>query len=121
VSNEINIGGSAYGAIANGPHARAVQRDVSINHVVSGGGDQDSLLAALGTLRELVERHTTLIPEAARVEKDLDTIETEAAVPDPDRPAMRDTVLRIIRRVGMVGTVLAAANDLRDIIESLVK
>jgi hypothetical protein len=120
VSNEINIGGSAYGAIANGPKARAEQRDVTIHHVVSGGGDQTPLLASLATLRELVERNAALIPEAARVRKDLDAIEAEQAAAEPDPPAMRDTILRVIRRVGMVGTVLAAANDLRDIIESLV-
>jgi hypothetical protein len=120
MSNEVNIGGSSYGPIANGPRARAVQRDVSINHVVGGGGEGDALLASLATLREMVERHAVLIPEAARVLKDVDMIETEAKAPQIDPPAMRDTILRIIRRVGMVGTVLAAANDLRDLIENLV-
>jgi hypothetical protein len=119
VTNEINIGGSAYGAIANGPKAHAEQRDVSINHVV-GGDEGGNLLTALATLRDLMEQHANQIPEAARVRKDLAAIGTEAAGPDPDRPAMRDTILRVIARVGMVGTVLAAANDLREIIESLI-
>jgi Family of unknown function (DUF5955) len=118
MSNEINIGGSTYGPIAAGRGARADQRDVSINHV--GAGTDDGVLAALVTLRELVERHAAEIPEVARVRKDMDTIETETTDPQRDTVAMRDTIQRIVRRVGMVGTVLAAANDLRDIIESLL-
>jgi Family of unknown function (DUF5955) len=115
MSNEINIGGSAYGPIAAGRGARA---DVSINHV--GTGADDGVLAALATLRELVERHAAEIPEVARVHKDMDTLETETTHPQRDTVAMRDTIQRIVRRVGMVGTVLAAANDLRDVIESLI-
>jgi hypothetical protein len=116
MSNEVNIGGSSYGPIANGPRARAIQRDVSINQVAGG----ESLLGSLAALRDLVERHAVLIPEAGKVRKDLDAIEVEAKSPEIDPPAMRDTILRVIRRVGMVGTVLAAANDLRDLIENLV-
>jgi hypothetical protein len=117
MSNEINIGGSAYGPIAAGRGARASQRGVSINQV--GTGD-DGVLAALATLRKLVDEHATQIPDVARLRRDVDALETETADPHRDTDTMRDTILRIIRRVGMVGTVLAAANDLRDIIESLV-
>jgi hypothetical protein len=121
VSNEINIGGSSYGPVANGPRARAVQRDTSINHVTGDdAGAGEALLASLAVLREMVEQYAAQIPEAGKVRKDLDSIQSEATGPDADQPAMRDTVLRIIRRVGMVGTVLAAANDLRDLIENLV-
>jgi hypothetical protein len=67
-----------------------------------------------------VERHAAEIPEASRVRKDLDSIASEAGGNSPDKVAMRDTILRVIRRVGMVGTVLAAADDLRDLIENLV-
>src|SRR5919107_1875707 len=116
MSNEINVGGSAYGPIAAGRGARASQRGVSINQTSTGA--DDGLLAALATLRELVEKHATQIPDVARVRRDVDALETENADPQRDTDTMRDTVLRIIRRVGMVGTVLAAANDLRDIIES---
>lgn len=122
MSNEIHIGGSAYGAIANGPKARAVQRDVSINHVVGGDeGGGDALLAALATLRALVEENADRIPEAARVRKDVRAIEEEATGPEADGPAMRDTIVRIIGRVGMVGTVLEAANNVRELIDALVR
>ena len=118
MSNEVNIGGSAYGPIANGPRARAIQRDVTINR--AGGEDSDALLAALATLREVTDRHAALIPEVERVRKDLAAIETEAGEQSPDRPAMRDTILRVIRRVGMVEPVLSAANNLRELIERLI-
>ena len=118
MSNEINIGGSAYGPIAAGRDARASQRDVSINHL--GTGADDGVLAALATLRQLVEQHAAEIPEIARVRKDVDTLETETTQPQRDTVAMGDTIRRIIRRVGMVGTVLTAANDLRDVIENLI-
>jgi hypothetical protein len=118
MSNEINIGGSAYGPIAAGRGARASQRGVSINQV--GTGADDGVLAALATLRKLVDEHATQIPHVARLRRDVDALETETADPHRDTDTMRDTILRIIRRVGMVGTVLAAANDLRDIIENLV-
>jgi hypothetical protein len=121
VSNEIQVGGSAYGAIANGPKARAVQRDVSINHVVSGGEpDADAVLAALRALRLLVERNADRIPEASRVHKDLRSIEGEVSGPDADGPALLDTMARVIGRVGMVGTVLDAANNLRELIEAML-
>ena len=118
MSNEVNVGGSAYGPIAAGRGARASQRGVSINQV--GTGADDDVLAALATLRELVEKHAAEIPEIARVRRDVAALETETADPHRDPDTMRDGILRIIRRVGMVGTVLAAANDLRDIVESLV-
>jgi hypothetical protein len=118
MSNEVNIGGSAYGPIANGPRARAVQRDVTIAR--TGGEDGDALLAALATLRQLTEQHAALIPEVERVRRDLATIETGAGDEDPDGPAMRDTILRVIRRVGMVEPVLSAANNLRELIERLI-
>lgn len=121
MSNEINVGGSAYGAIANGAKARAAQRDVSINHVVGGDeGGSEALLAALADLRALVEQNADRIPEAGRVRKDLRSIENEVTSPETDRPAMIDTIVRIIGRVGMVGTVLEAANNLRELIETLV-
>ncbi|MFI5891872.1 DUF5955 family protein [Actinoplanes sp. NPDC051513] len=103
MSNEINIGGSAYGPIANGPRARAVQRDVTISRI--GGEDGDALLAALATLRLVTDQHAALLPEVERVRKDLDSIATEAGAESPDTPAIRDTILRIIRRVGMVEPV----------------
>jgi hypothetical protein len=118
VSNEINIGGSAYGAIANGPKARAVQRDVSINHTGGGG---DGFLSALAAFRTLVDQNADRIPEAAKVRKDVQAIEAEATSDDPDRTAMLDTVKRIIGRVGMVGIVLDAANNLRELIEAMVQ
>jgi hypothetical protein len=55
-----------------------------------------------------------------RVRKDLAAIETEATDENPDPPAMRDTILRVIRRVGLVEPVLSAANNLRELVESLI-
>ncbi|MFI6072464.1 DUF5955 family protein [Actinoplanes sp. NPDC051343] len=117
MSNEIRIGGSAYGAIANGPKARAVQRDVSINHA---GGGSEAFLSALAAFRTLVDQNADRIPEAAKVRKDAQSIEDEFRSPEIDAPAMRDTIVRIIGRVGMVGTVLEAANNLRELIDTLV-
>jgi hypothetical protein len=121
VSNEIRIGGSAYGSIANGAGARAVQRDVTIKHSVGGDeGGGDALLSALETLRTLVEQHADRIPEASRVRKDLVLIETEAASPEVDRISMADSIKRVIGRVGTVGVVLEAANNLRELIETAI-
>lgn len=119
MSNEINIGGSAYGAIANGPRARAVQRDVSINHAGGGGGGGD-FLSALAALRTLVDQNADQIPEAAKVRKDVQSIEAEAGSEEVDAHALRDTIVRIIGRVGMVGTVLEAANNVRELIEAMM-
>jgi len=117
MSNNVTIGGSAFGPIANGRGARAIQHDVSINQVVASA--EDGLAAALATLRDLVERHASEIPEAARVRRDVATLETEAADPHRDPDSMRDTILRVVRRVGVAGTVLAAANHVREMVESL--
>jgi hypothetical protein len=118
MSNEVNIGGSAYGPIANGPRARAVQRDVTINRV--GGEDGDALLAALATLRQLTDQYAALIPEVERVRRDTRAIETEVAEEKPDRSAMLDAIRRLIGRVAMVEPVLSAANNLRELIERVV-
>ena len=117
MSNEVNIGGSAYGPIANGPRARAVQRDVTIDWV--GGDDGDALLGALATLRQVTDQYAALIPEVERVRKDTDAIETEIAGKDPDGSALRDAVRRLIGRVALVEPVLSAANNLRELIERL--
>jgi antitoxin component HigA of HigAB toxin-antitoxin module len=116
--NEIHIGGSSYGPVAAGRDARASQRNVAINQV--GGGSDDALLSALASLRELVERHAAEIPEVDRVRKDTLALEREAVDEHRDPHAMRDAIVRIVGRVGMVGTILAAANDLREMIEGLV-
>jgi Family of unknown function (DUF5955) len=115
VSNELHIGGNAYGPNAVGHRARAVQRDVTI-----GAVEDDRLRAALDTLRRLVEEHREQIPEADRVGKDLEAVDQEAHDADPDPDRLRDTVKRIIARVGMVGTVLVAADHLRETVESIL-
>jgi Family of unknown function (DUF5955) len=122
VSNEIRIGGSAYGAIAAGTHANAEQHDVTISHVVGrdqGGGD--AVLTALDTLRTLVEQNADRIPEASRVGKDLRSMTDEVKSPDSDWVMIRDAAVRIVGRVGMVGVVLEAANNVRELIEAMVR
>jgi antitoxin component HigA of HigAB toxin-antitoxin module len=117
-SNEIHIGGSAYGPIAAGRGARASQHHVAFNQV--GNGSDDALLSALASLRELIEQHAAEIPEVDRVRRDTTELEREAVDEHRDPQRMRDTIVRIVGRVGMVGTILAAANDLREMIESIV-
>jgi len=113
MNNELFIGGDSYGPNAVGRGARAVQRNVSI-----GRSDADPLTAAVETLRTLVDENSDRIPEAARVKKDIDALDNEVHDADPDRERLRDTVKRIVARVGMVGTVLAAANNVRTLIEA---
>ena len=114
MSNELNIGGNSYGPNAVGRGARAVQRDVTI-----GAAGDDRLPVALAKLRHLVDEHEAQIPEAPRVRKDIDSLEREAQQADPDREGLRDIVKRILARVAAVGVVVAAANDTREIVESL--
>lgn len=111
--NDLYIGGDSYGPNAVGRGARAVQRGVSI-----GRAEAEPLAAALDRLRELVDQHSDRIPEAARVKKDIDSLDNEAHDADPDTERLRDTINRIVARVGMVGTVLAAVNEVRELIEA---
>jgi hypothetical protein len=115
VNNELHIGGNSYGPNAVGRDARAVQRNVAIGET----GD-DQLAAALGRLRTLLAANRDQIPHAERVEKDVDALDQEAHDADPDPERLRDTLRRIIARVGQVGVVLAAANDLHDIVETMI-
>ena len=114
MSNELNIGGNSYGPNAVGRGARATQRDVAI----TAAGD-DRLPVSLARLRRLVDEHQAQIPEVARVRKDIESVEREAQDPDPDKEGLRDTFRRILARVAAVGVVVAAANDTREIVESL--
>jgi uncharacterized protein DUF5955 len=114
MSNELNIGGNSYGPNAVGRGARATQRDVTI-----GTTGDDRLPVSLARLRRLVDEHRAQIPEAARVDKDIDALERESRDPDPDTDGLRDTIKRILTRVAAVGVVVAAANDTREIVESL--
>jgi hypothetical protein len=116
VSNELHIGGNAYGPNAVGHGARAVQKDVTI-----GAVEDDRLRTALDALRRLVDEHREQIPAADRVQKDLDAVEQEAHDADPDPDRLRDTVKRIVARVGTVGTVLVAADHLRATVASLLR
>jgi hypothetical protein len=118
-SNNVIIGGSAFGPVANGRGARAVQLGTSISQDVAGV--EDGLTAAVATLRDLVERHASELPDAPRVRRDVATLEMEVADPHRDPEGMRDTILRVVRRVGAAATVLAAANDVRAMVEALVQ
>ncbi|MEV4639066.1 DUF5955 family protein [Actinoplanes sp. NPDC049548] len=115
MSNELHIGGNSYGPNAVGRGARATQ-----HHVAIGAAVDDQLAGALAALRSLVEEHRDQIPEAARVQKDIDAVEQETADPDPDRDRLRDTLKRIGVRVAAVAPVVSAVNDVRELIERLV-
>jgi Family of unknown function (DUF5955) len=116
VSNQLNIGGDSYGPNAVGRGARAHQEHVTIGRV----GD-NRLSGALGNLRGLLEKHRAEIPEASRVDKDVDAVEQEINDPDPDPDRLRDTLRRIAGRVATVAPVLGAVNDLREIVEDLLR
>ncbi len=116
MKNELNIGGNSYGPNAVGRGARARQENVTI-----GRSADDRLSEALGNLRGLIEKHRDQIPEADRVERDLDAVEQEVQDPDADRDRLRDTFRRIAGRVVMVSPVLSAVNDLREIVEELLR
>ena len=114
--NEINIGGTSYGAIANGAKARATQRDVTIDSSYIDEG-QPYLSAALVALRESVERNQAQIPDVARVRRDMDLLEFEVVSVDIDHSTIRDAIRRIIKRVKMVNPAFVAAVNLLEIIE----
>lgn len=115
MNNELHIGGDSYGPNAVGRDARAWQHNVTI-----GSSDPGRLGEALDALRTLVERHREQIPEAARVQRDLDALEQEIHEADPDPHRLRDTLKRIGGRVVTVAPVVGAVNDLRDIVESML-
>jgi ABC-type transporter Mla subunit MlaD len=117
MSNEVRIGGNAYGPVATGSKARATQRNVTIG---DAGGGGEGLSDAFETLRRAFDEHRDQIPQAARVAKDIDALERETTDPDPDADNVRDTLGRIAGRVGMVATVLAAAENLRETVEAIL-
>jgi Family of unknown function (DUF5955) len=112
---EVRIG-TSYGPVAAGAQARATQHHVTIG----GSGGDDRLRTALAVLRREIEAHAAEIEEPDRVRRDLDAVERDITGDDPDPRGVRDTLRRIIARVGMAGTVLAAASDLNDVIEALL-
>jgi hypothetical protein len=112
MSNEVRIGGNVNGPVAVGTKARAIQRDVTIG----AAGVQ----AAIDDLRRALDEHRDRIPEPARVEKDIQAVDQATREEDPDPDAVRDALRRISTRVGMVTTVLAAAEKLRETVETIL-
>ncbi|BCJ48830.1 hypothetical protein Asp14428_03050 [Actinoplanes sp. NBRC 14428] len=115
MTSELKIGGNSYGPNAVGRGARATQ-----HHVAIGTPADDPLTGALARLRSLVAEHRDRIPEAARVERDIDAVEEEAAGPDPDPDRLRDALRRIGLRVAAAAPVVSAVNDVRELIERLL-
>ena len=115
MSDGVSIGGNSYGPVAAGRGAQASQRDVTI----STGGGEDRLAVALAELRRLVGEHRDAIPEAGRVERDIETLGQDLREDSPDKPRLLDTIKRITGRVVLAAPVVSAVNDVRELVEAL--
>jgi hypothetical protein len=107
-------GGTVNGPVAAGQSARATQ----YGSIASGGGDD--LAAALAELRQLIKLHAEKIDDPENALRDVDEVEVEAGRDKRDPQRLRDTLVRLGRRVGQVGVVATALFHIQQMARDLL-
>jgi hypothetical protein len=107
-------GSTVNGPVAAGQNARATQ----YGSIAGGGGDD--LAAALAELRQLIELHAEKIDDPENALRDVDEVEAEAGRDQRDPQRLRDTLVRLGRRVGQVSVVTTALFHVQQLARDLM-